>query len=195
MSFKTVSGRLSGMETGERKAFKNGLSVNKTRIPARTFFAPSSMTFLVGILISTCLSVAFLGCTDFESYVPATNKKQSPVNNHIATVIYYQIRNPNVREVSDFSIGEVPAVRIEDCPGTVALFKVANASDGNLIRAEKITINTDKAIYWPLPGLKPGTYVASLRVPGFIRAELWTFTVGKENIILGIEESRAPREY
>ncbi|MHC4264930.1 MAG: hypothetical protein ACYSUK_03255 [Planctomycetota bacterium] len=185
------------MEKEEAKAFKNGMSVNKTCIPARTFFAPLSVTFLVGILISTCLSIAFTGCTDFENYVLTTGKESSPVNNHITTVIYSQIRDPNVREVSDFAIGEVPAIKIQDYPGTVALFKVVNESNGNLIRAEKITTSEDKAVYWPLPGLEPGSYVASLRGMGFFKPEFWTFTVGvgKENIIWGIEESSAPKEY
>ncbi|MHC4256549.1 MAG: hypothetical protein ACYSUL_13245 [Planctomycetota bacterium] len=183
------------MEEGKAKAFENGLSVNKTCIQARTSSAPPSVIFLGEILISLCLFVAFTGCTDFENYVLATGKESSPVNNHISTVRYYQIRDPNVSQVSDFTIGEVPAIKIQDCPGPVALFKVVNESNGNLIRAEKINTSKDRVIYWPLPRLEPGTYIASIRGWGFAKAEFWTFTVGRENIILGIEESRAPREF
>ena len=80
--FNTVSGRLLGMETGEAKAFEDCLSVNKTRIPASTFFVPASVIFLGEILISTCFSIAFTGCTDFDNYVLATGKESSTVNNH-----------------------------------------------------------------------------------------------------------------
>ncbi|MHC4188015.1 MAG: hypothetical protein ACYSRQ_07465 [Planctomycetota bacterium] len=181
------------MEKEQEKAFENGLSVDKTRVSTGASFTPSK--FLNQILISTLVTITLTGCADFENFVLSTNKDSPSVNKHISTVIYYEIRDPNVRQISDFAVGEVPAVRIQNCPDAVALFKVADSSTGKLIRAERITTRKDKVVYWPIPEIEPGTYIASLHVPGFIKAEFWTFTVGRENIALGIEEPGTLREY
>ena len=80
-------------------------------------------------------------------------------------------------EVDRFKRREVPAIKIEGCGGHAAWFIVVELATGKTVRAESIDIPRGKTIYWPLPGLSPGSYKASLKVAGITHRDRCTFIV------------------
>ena len=124
--------------------------------------------------LSIVISILSSGCGDVESFVEATPKQEN-THRHIATVRYLESSDPNAEEVDRFRRGEVPAIKIKGCGGHTAWFIVVELTAGKTVRTESVDIPKGKTIYWPLPGLSPGSYRASLKVAGVTHRERCTF--------------------
>jgi len=126
--------------------------------------------------LSIVISILSSGCGDVESFVGSASNHAGP-QEHIATVRYLESSDPNAEEVDRFKCGEVPAIKIEGCGGHTAWFIVVELATRKTVRAESVDIPKGKTIYWPLPGLSPGSYRASLKVAGVTYRERCTFTL------------------
>lgn len=129
------------------------------------------------ILIS--FAITFTGCAQSEKNIPTPSKDKDPVN-HITTVIYDKARDPNIKDVSHFAAGQMPALKIQSHVGGEGFFMVVNSSSGDMVKAEKIDLSKDQIVYWPLLNLAPGSYIASIKMPGSVESDSWYFTVGSK---------------
>ncbi|MHC4211842.1 MAG: hypothetical protein ACYSWP_00580 [Planctomycetota bacterium] len=130
-------------------------------------------------IVATSLVVSILstGCEDFEDSIAPTFQSQG----YITTVRYMQSRDPNAEEVSQFKVGEIPAVKIKGCGGHTVLFIVVELATGKTVRSKSLYVRKGDTICWPLPKLKSGAYMASLRAPGVILRDRWPFEIQSED--------------
>ena len=138
--------------------------------------ALSGMAAFRAVVVGVFFIFAAVGCEESQK-APAAVIEHVDTDRHISTVVYSQLRDPDVKAVSEFSVGQLPAVRIQGCVGEKAHFTVLGLSDGRLVRVGEVDISKNRVSYWPLMGLAPGKYLAKLRVPKSIHSETWEFTV------------------
>lgn len=102
--------------------------------------------------------------------IPAIGAEQ------LTAVLYSEIRDPNACPRNSFTVGEVPAIKIQGCGGGEVRLLVVETAAGRLVVGQTIRLKNGRTYYRPLPHIRPGRYKVSMAGQGMPRSS-YVFTV------------------